>query len=40
MVPRLIELEAGKGEDGEIVAMSFSLPEDMERGKHSLSRFK
>lgn len=36
---RLIKLEAGKGEEGEIVAMAFSLPEDMERGNYSLSRF-
>lgn len=32
----LIELEAGKGEEGEIVAMAFFLPEDMERGNHSI----
>lgn len=35
---RLIEVEAGKGEEGEIVAMAFSLPEDMERGNYSISR--
>jgi hypothetical protein len=29
---RLIETEAGKGEEGEVVAVAFSLPEDMERG--------
>lgn len=29
---RLIETEAGKGEEGEVVAIAFSLPEDMERG--------
>lgn len=34
---RLNELEAGKGEEGEIVAMAFSLPEDMERGNHWIS---
>lgn len=32
----LIQSEAGKGEDGEIVAVAFSLPEDMERGEASV----
>ena len=29
---RLIETETGKGDEGEIVAIAFSPPEDMERG--------
>lgn len=31
----LIQSEAGSGEDGEIVAISFSLPEDMEKGDNN-----
>lgn len=28
----IVLLESGQGEDGEIVALSFSVPEDIERG--------
>lgn len=34
---RLIETETGKGDEGEIVAIAFSLPEDMERGNYPFS---